>query len=61
LQATAECGSFRLTKNLAHVLLIELHAAHASRLAIWHARNRAVNRRGDATRAAMVSTFHGEL
>lgn len=59
LQPAAKRRSFRLAKNAAQVVVRQLHAAHTGRLAIWHARNRAGDRRRGAAGAAAATA--GEL
>lgn len=52
LQATAKCRPFRAAEDQAALLIIQLHAAHTSRLAIGHTGNRAGNGGRGATGAA---------
>ncbi len=53
LQARTACGTLGRTEDCATQIVAELHAAHASGLAMRHAGNRARDRRRDAARAAI--------
>ena len=59
LQARTACRALRAAKDQAAVVLCKLDAPDAGRLATGHARNRAGHGRGDAARAAIVTTVHG--
>ena len=58
-QAPADLGTLRLSEDRAAIVVCELHAAHAGRLAVRHARDRRADRGRDAAGAATGATFHG--
>jgi len=58
-QPATEYRSFRFTKNRAAIVIQQLYASYASRLAIWHAGYGAVDGRGDTAGTTMISTLHG--
>ena len=59
LQAAAKGGSLRLAKDLAAVVVGQLHAAHARRFSIRHAGNRAGDGRCGAAGAAGWAACQG--
>ena len=60
-QAAADARPFGVPENAAAVVLVQLHAAHAGRLAVRHAGNRGRDRRGDAARAAAGAAGNGGI
>lgn len=59
LQAAAEGGALGAAEDATAHVGVELHAGHAGRLAVGHARDRAGDGRGDATCAATRAAGRG--
>jgi hypothetical protein len=60
-QTAAHRRALGAAEEAAAVLIVELHAAHAGRFAVWHAGDGRADGRGDAAGGAVGAAVHGRF